>query len=235
MTKPKYKIIDVKKPEHEPRSLLVVPHKDGKLTVGYPAFGPNIYQRNIQQMNKTYSHPQNENPITFRPATITESISAAIYGFENEARPNRFYQAGYIVKTQDGVFTNTTETNEKNLKKLLNGVKKANGIYLMDNDVAFAPYESFETSFQDRDTFTRGGLARALEHTNKKIAKNLNKIASSKLSEKTVHVNGFDKSKKPVLRVICLDSYWGLGGFRLYVLDDNWDGGDGRAFGVLKE
>ena len=37
--------------------------------------------------------------------------------------------------TQDGVYTNTEITDEKELKNMLNGVKKVNGIYLIDDKI----------------------------------------------------------------------------------------------------
>lgn len=233
-----YGIIEPEEPKYPIRKLLVVPHIEGKLTVGYPAFGPDTYKRNLENMGETYSHPITGEKISFRPATTSESISPAAYDFKHLAKPtifdSRWLQTGYIVRTQDGVFTNTTETNEKNLEQLLDRAEKVNGIYLISDKVAFAPYETFESGIQDCDTFAQGGLARALEHTSEKIAKNLREIASPKHYKKGVDVWGFDSVKEPVLRVASLDSYGGIVGNRLNVFGVNWYDDDGCAFGVLE-
>ena len=233
-------IIKQAKPQYPVRELLVVPHKEGDLTLGYPAFGSTTYRGNVAEMGKTYSHPLTGEAVTFRPATTSESISAVSYDFENMAKPKifdpRWLQAGYIVRTNDGVFTNTTETNDSRLKQLLNGAEKVNGIYLINDNTAFAPYESFTTGGQDCDTFAQGGLARALEHTSEKVAKNLREIASPKFYKKGVNVISFDGLNEPALRVASLYSGRDFDGGRLHVLGVDWDDGDdGFAFGMLNK
>ena len=217
--------------------LLRVPHKQEDLIVSYPAFGPNTYKNNIEQMSKNYSHSKELSKITFKPATTSESISAAAYDFENLAKPQifnpRWLQLNYIVRTQEGVFANTSETNEKVLKSLLDKCTKINNIYLGENDFGFAPYSSFKTGVQDCDTFCESGLARVLEHTNEKVAENLRTIASPKFYKRGVNVWGFDKVKEPLLRFAGLCSNRGFDDGRLGV-DGYWDDYDGGcAFGVF--
>ncbi len=235
----KYGIIAQTKPQFPARELLRVPHKKGDLIVGFPAFGSNTYKGNLQSMSGSYSHPVTGERISFTPATTSESISAVAYDFGNMAKPQifdpRWLQAGYIVRTQNGVFTNTTETDETRLKQLLNGVEKVNGIYLLENGVGFAPYKSFERGEQDCDTFAQGGLARVLEHTHEKTATDLREIASPKFYKKGVNVLGFNEVKKPVLKVASLVPSGLLDRDRLLVCGD-WGGGDvGFAFGVLNK
>ena len=216
--------------------LTVVPHKGRALTVG--VFGSNAYRDNVREMSKQYWHSSSMPRISFRPSpsTTSESISAAAYDFENEAKPKifdpRWLQLGYIVRTQDGVFTNTQTTDEKSLKKLLNNVKKVNGIYLLDNEIGFAPYESFQKGVQDCDTFTHGGLARILEYSEGNVAENLRAIASPKFYKRGVNVWGFDEVKEPVLRVSALYSNWYFDDARLSVGGGLDEGRDGYAFGV---
>ena len=221
------------------RELLVVPHRGNDLTVSHPAFGPNFYRQNLEAMSRDYSYPETGERISFRPAVTSESISAAAYGFgcegefdaERDIFNKRWLQLGYIVRTQDGVFTNTKITDEVSLKKLLEKAEKVNGIYLIDDNMAFAPYETFQRGVQDCDTFAHGGLARALEHTQENVAKNLREIASPRYYKKEVNVWGFDDVKEPVLKVA------GLGSGRVIVgglgVGGDWYGdNNGYAFGV---
>lgn len=246
MTNSKYGLIEQAEPQFPVRELLVAPHGKGDLILSFPAFGSNTYKGNLESIGKSYSHPKTGEKITFRPATTSESISAAAYGFGSNGKVDakrdifdpRWLQAGYIVKTKDGVFTNTTMTDESRLKEFLNGAQKVNGIYLLDNGIAFAPYDSFERGVQDCDSFAQGGLARALEHTPEKVATNLREIASPKIykNKKGVDVWGFDSTKEPTLRIASLGSGRGIGGGRLHVDGSDWGGSDGGyAFGVLNE
>jgi len=239
-----YGIIEAKKPKVPQRHLLRVPHKEGSLVVGFPAFGPDTYRGNLKTMSGDYSHPQTGERISFREPTISESISAAAYDFENWTKPrifdSRWLQAGRIVRTSEGVFVNPLKDiqgnpiiDEQTLKFYLNKYIKVNGIYLGENDFGFASYETFERGIQDSGKFAEGGLARILEHTREKVAKNLKAISSSKNYPKGVKVWGFDKVKEPVLRVAALDSPRGFGGGRLVVDGHDWYGDDGYAFGVL--
>ena len=237
----KHGIIKQAKPQFPVRELLVVPHKEQEMTIGFPAFGTNTYRGNLEDIQELYSHPVTGEQISFRPATTSEAISAVAYDFgtgsEADAKKSifdpRWLQAGYIVKTQDGIFTNTDITDESQLKSLLDNAQKVNGIYLLNNGIGFAPYETFERGVQDVDTFAQGGLARVLEHTTEKEAGNLRKIASPKLYKKGVHVWGLDDVKEPILRVASLDSVRDLGDDRLGVDGNGWyDDGNGCAFGV---
>ena len=227
------------KTEFSIKELLTVPH-EGKRS----AFGLGDYGSNLESMSQTYLHPETQKEISFNPATTSQSISAATYGFgegnEVDAKRDifnpRWLQLSYIVKTQDGVFINTTLQDESQLKKILDSAdatEKVNGIYLFKNDVAFAPYETFEKDVQDVDTFAHGGLARALEHTRGKVAENLRKIASLNHYKRGVNVWDFDDVKGPTLKVVSLYSVRDLGNDRLSVDGDNWNGNNlGYAFGV---
>ena len=239
----KHGIIKQAKPQFPVRELLVVPHGEQDMTMSFPAFGTNTYRGNLEDMEETYSHPITGEQINFRPATTSEAISAVAYDFgtgsEADAKKSifdpRWLQAGYIVRTQDGIFTNTDITDESQLKALLDNAQKVNGIYLLDNGIGFAPYETFERGVQDVDTFTQGGLARVLEHTTEKEAGNLRKIAYPKLYKKGVNVWGFDDVKEPVLRIASLGSNRDLDGDRLRVRGYDWgDDNDGYAFGVFE-
>ncbi|MDP2628385.1 MAG: hypothetical protein Q8P15_00620 [Nanoarchaeota archaeon] len=219
--------------------LLRVPHKGKTLLVGYPAFGPHTHRNNLETMSKEYSHSKELPKISFKPATTSESISVVTYDFEKikkEIFDPRWLQAGYIVRTQDGVFANTSETKESVLKSMLDKCEKVNGIYLGENDFGFAPYKTFETGVQDCDTFSQGGLARVLEHTKEKTAENLRTIASPKFYKRGVNVWGFDKVKEPILRVAYLGSDGDFDYDRLDVGGFDWNVYyDGYAFGVLRE
>ncbi|MDO8459489.1 MAG: hypothetical protein Q7S74_00100 [Nanoarchaeota archaeon] len=251
MTSTQYGIIEVKQPEHPPRSLLVVPHENNNLIVGFPAFGPGTYSGNQNSMQKSYSHPQTGERISFTPATTAQSISAAAYDFKNLAKPQIFdpqwLQLGYILRTSEGVFVNLPKdkqgnviTDEAILKSHLNGIKPIrigkSDIYIASNteklkDFGFAPYETFQTGIQDGKKFAEGGLARVLEHTEEK-ANALGKIASTKFYLTGVNVWAFEQTKEPVLRVASLGSGRVSGSGRLSVNGNDWSN-EGYAFGVL--
>src|SRR3989344_2482208 len=129
-----------------------------------------------------------------------------------------------------GVYTKTEITNEKELKKMLNGVKEVNGIYLIDDKVGFAPYESFNQGVQDVDTFAESGLARVLEHTEDKTAKNLREVASQKNYPRGVNVFRFGNVEEPISRVVGLYSNRYVSNVWFGVDGDVWDGGNGCAF-----
>ena len=138
--------------------LVVVPYLDGDLTGSF--FGPDTYRNNLAEMSKPHWHSTQFPKISFRSGLTQESIAAVSYDFKNEAKlkilPFNWFQVGHIVRTQDGVWTNTQITDEESLKNQLNGIKKVNGIYLLDSGVGFAPYETFERGLQDCDTFVQG-------------------------------------------------------------------------------
>lgn len=243
MTDSKYGIIEQAKPQPPVRELLVVPHEEGDLIVSHPAFGANTYRGNLEAVGKTYSHPRTGEEMHFRSATTSESISAVAYDFEDMAKPKIFdprsLQAGYIVRTQDGVFTNTTETSEVTLKKLFNGAEEVNGIYIVNN-MAFVPSDTFLIGFQSVWDFARNpetnGLARGLELSRGKTAPKLEEISSKKHYKKGVNVLGFDAPKEPIVRVVSFNS----DDDGLVVYGDSWDSSyygddsDGLAFGAFK-
>ena len=217
--------------------LPVISHNGRELDAA--VFGLSLYSNNLEEMQKQYSHSEECPVISFRPATTSESIAIAENGFGNKGEFDakrdifdpKWLQLGRIVRTQDGVYTNTTITNEKKLKKLLNGVKKVNGIYLIDDKVGSVPYESFiQGVYEDSNKFAESGLARVLEHTEEKVAKNLKEIASPRNYKRGVIVLRFDSVKKPVSRVVYLGS--GAVDDSRLCLDGDWVYSGGFAFGV---
>lgn len=230
------------------RDLLAVPHRDTRLVVGYPSFGPNTYSGNLAEMQKEHFHSQEQPKLRFREPTTSESISVCAYEFDKRAKPeildSRWLQLGRILRTSKGVFANPPKdangnpiTNEKVLMQFLDKIEENNGIYLAEDNAdlrnfGYAPYESFPRGFQDCDTFANGGLARLLEYTGEKTAKNLREIATPKLYKRGVNVWGFDAVNEPVLKVAGLVSGRLIEGGRLDVYG-SWFGSDGCAFGVL--
>lgn len=235
MVKEQYVMIEKDEPEFPVRDL--VQSKDGNVV--FSVFGPNYFSSNVEEMNKTYSHPKTGERITFREPTIAESIDLASYDFEGFAKPkifdSRWLQAGRHVRTQEGVYTNTHETDEKALTKLLNGAEKVNGIYLINDKIAFIPYDSFEQGDLEVEEFAEQGLARGLEHTSEKKAEKLARMGSKKNYSNGIWVGGWDSVDEPVQRISELGSI--DGGSRLDVDGNvwsvNWGGGGGYAFGVL--
>ncbi len=110
--------------------LPVIEHNGRKLDVA--VFGENTYRGNISEMEKRHFYSRQFPDICFRPATTSESISTASHGFgsgrEFDAKRDiinpEWLQLGYIVRTQDGVFTTTDITDGTRLKQLLNKAKK---------------------------------------------------------------------------------------------------------------
>jgi hypothetical protein len=190
-------------------------------------------------MKETYSHPVTGEAVSFREPLTQESIAVAVYGFgsngEVDAKRDifdpRWLQVGRHFNGQEGVFTNTgTITNEAVLQKMLAKAEKVNGIYLINDQMAFAPYESFKQGEQDGGDFVEGGLARELEHTQGKTASNLALIADRKNYPRGVYVGGFNTSFSGP-RVSALGS---SKDDRLYVYGYIWDDYSyGYAFGVL--
>ena len=233
------------------RDLLRVSHKGEVLVVSHPAFGPNTYLGNLEEMQKNYSHSKGLSKISFKSPTTAESISAAAYDFENLAKPeildSRWLQAGRIVRTSEGVYANPPKdeqgnliTDEARLKEFLDKCIEVRRIRLYQGDdpalrdFGYAPYETFKIGVQDCDTFAENGLARLLEHTGEQAAKNLRQIASPKHYKRGINVWGFDLVEKPVLRVATLYSYGVVRGYGLVVGGGDWCvGGGGCAFGVL--
>ncbi|HLG31091.1 MAG TPA: hypothetical protein VI387_12845 [Candidatus Brocadiales bacterium] len=136
-------------------------------------------------------------------------------------------QAGRIVITNEGVWINPLTDDKGNImiddKKLensLNGVRKVNGIYLLDGDTSFVPYGSFERGVQEHGKFLEGELARGLVHASGKKADTLSPIANDTEYPKGVNVWGFDSVKKPVVRVVGLYSFRVVGLYSFRVLGD---------------
>lgn len=227
--------------------LPLIQHGGKQLNVA--VFGPNSYGSNIAEMQKSYFHSGQFPNISFRPAPTSESVSVVAHGFgkkgsfdaKRDILDPKWSQAGYIVRTPDGVYANTQITDEAELRKLRDKAKEVNGIWILENgavegvrDFGFAPYETFTRDAQDCDTFAQGGLARILEHTPEKEARHLRMIASPKFYKRGVYVLGFDPVKEPTPKVVCLNSGGYLVDFRLYVCGYDWDDYDGGcAFGVL--
>lgn len=226
-----YIIIEKSEPEFPVREL--VQSKDGKVV--FSIFGPNYFPENVKEMNKVYSHPQTGEKIRFRKPTIAESIAIASYDFENFAKPKIFdpvwLQTGYIVRAQEGVFTNINETDESKLKTLLNNAGKVNGIYLINHQTAFIPYDSFKQGEMSSEEFCEQGLARGLEHTSEKRAGKLARISTKKNYPKGVNVWGWGSLKNLETRISGLLS----GDGQLHVCGDVWndDNRNGYAFGII--
>jgi len=231
MEEPQYGVI---KPVFEPRTLIIVPHKGNPLVVSQ--FGPNHYETNVIEMQRAdYSCLNNFPQISFREPLTSESISACAYDFEKRAKPQildpRFLQLGRILKTQDGVFTNPRDkqgkrtNNKETLKSLLKGAEKikigSGHIYLCKSGMAFAESNTFRQGEQDSKTFTRSGLAKALEHTEEEIAGNLRKISSPKMYNRGVKVSGFDLTQESREAIATLTSDKGYSGSDSLSLDDH--------------
>jgi hypothetical protein len=259
MTNEKYGLMKAEeRPEILPKiDLMTVHHCHENLIVA--RFGPNTYANNIINMRKRYFNSKQHQDISFRPATTSESISAAAYKFRDIAKPEIFdtkwLQAGYISKTPNGMFVNPPLDlqgkpiiDEQKLWRLLNGAelihldldnfREHHVIYILDNseklkDFGFAEYGAFLKEWiQDTYYFENGGLAKLLEHT--KYAKNLAKICDAKSYPKGIDVIGFNPVKSPILMVVKLGSIYPLDDSKLGVCCD-LDNNDGFAFGVLEE
>jgi len=208
-------------------------------------FGPRAYSTNMAAMQKRYFHSQDLPDVTFKPLTTAQSLAVAGYNFGNLAKPQIFnssrLQAGLVLRVAEGVWINPlTDVNgnvvrdEKELEQRLSKTNRVNGIYLLEGDTSFVPSASFEKEVQEHEKFLEGGLARGLVHTADKKATTLSLIANKDEYPNGVDVWGFDSVGRPILNVVRLGSYWGLGGDRLYVVGD-WDEGNiGYAFGVLE-
>jgi hypothetical protein len=217
-----YKII-----ETPPTRKLLKISGDRNFISSLDAFEQDTYFKNIEEMQRTYYHPQTLKKISFREPTTAESILVASYDFKPRIKEKilkrRWLQLGRMVRTPEGIFVNppkdggATITDEKILKSYLNGVKPIKAgkgkIYIVPNsrnlkDFGFAPYETFKIDNQDNDVFLRGGLARVLEHTTEKKAKNFGIIISPEFNKKGITVPGrFDSVNRQVspetLRIAC--------------------------------
>ena len=240
MAEIQYESIKAEQPKYLQRNLIRI-SGDRNLTASLEAFGPELFNLNITEMQKQYLHPQTREIITLREPSTAESILVASYDF-TRAKPQIFHtkqwlQLGRILRTPEGVFANVPRdaqgdpiTDEQTLKSLLKADKKVNGIWLLDNDFGYAPYETFKTGVQDAGDFVEGGLARILEHS--QSPEKLKQISSRKNYPIGIDVYEFIKINKPILEFACLGSGW-VGGWQLVVDGDDWFDYDGLAFGVL--
>lgn len=135
------------------KDLIRVPHRGNPLLVNL--FGPNTYFNNLANMEEEYTHSSDNLKLpcfSFRLANTSESLSA-FYGFSNpwnlQILDSGGLQAGRIVNTSKGVFTNTTETDYRVLVGMLEEAKQINGIYLINESIAFVPYDTFNGRTQE--------------------------------------------------------------------------------------
>jgi hypothetical protein len=259
----KFKVIEVPQPMVPERSLIEI-SGDRNLTASFDAFGPDSFDGNVAKMIKLYTYPETPpypkplagEVISFREPTSAESILVASYDFRNRAKPQIFdenmpqipdsnwLQLGRIVRTSEGVFANVPKyaqgkpiADEKILKSLLSADRKVNGIWLLDNDFGYAPYETFKEGIQEGGDFAEGGLARVLEHT-EKTAEKLKEMTSRENYPKGVEVSGFGSDERPGSRVVSLGSGTGLNYGSLQVRGSQWYEEFkciGYAFGILDE
>ena len=187
--------------------------KKGSIQGVWKLYGRGTYKENIDKMRE-------EDFVPAIPATTSESILIASKYFsrlESYLFKNSVLQAGDVVITQEGVFTNTRETDESELKRKLANARKVNGIYLIDNDVAFASFETFKQGkVQTSEEFAKSGLARALEHTTERIAPNLKEISAYEIYDeggeyvtnhrKGVLVSNFKVGNKPIVSVVGINT-----------------------------
>ncbi len=176
------------------------------LIVSWPAFGPfrlNDFgigysneskgKKILEELSKYHLDSKIEKLGSFREPTTFESISAIAYYSENATKSGMLdlkFNIGNVVRTSEGIFTNTKITDEKILKQLLGKAEKFNGIYLIDDKIAFAPYETFKEPFSS--TKFGCGLARALEHTRENRAETLFRIANCKEYNLGCNLDAFD-------------------------------------------
>ncbi len=233
-------------------NLCRVKHTDEhNLVTSLDSFGPGYFSNNVAKMQEKYSHPKSGETISLREPTTSESVSRIAYNFTKDSKPKvldpRWAQMGRIVRASEGVYINPPKDStgnpikdERILKLLLNGTKKSNGIYTIEDkiisledlnydlrDFSFVPYGSFEQRDQSSGDFARSGLARGLEHTTLDKAEKLEAISSKDNYPNGVYVGDFDSLKEPQFKISGLDSVGG----RLDV-GGSWDGGSGHAFGV---
>lgn len=194
MVRKKYGII---KPKAPMINLLEVPHQRRGLTVTYDTFGPAPHNGNLGDISGWYTDPRTGRNLDLIRPTTSESISAAAYKFVRMGKdsPPALW-LGEVLKTSEGVFVNPPVREKDTLKSTyLNLSEKVRGIHLLDQeDFAFAPYETFKEGAQTAEDFVLGGLARALEHTRGRVARNLRALFVHKYEKPVmVDVYGFDK------------------------------------------
>jgi len=247
-----YGVIEEKQaqPKFPVRSLLRVPHQGASLIVTRNHFGPDYFEDNVAEMQKSYCYPDTWEIISFREPTTSETISAIVYQFTKLAKPEvldpHWLQAGKAFKASEWVVVNPPRdrqgnliTDERTLKGFLNDVTKVNGIYRLSNgkldgvkDCSFVPYESFARGVQSGADFARSGLARGLEYADGEKAQNLEVISAGENYPKGVNVRGFEPESK--IRIVDLGFGSGLDRYWLCV-DGNWDDFNAYAVGVLNK
>jgi len=162
------------------KDLILVTGRSTKILAA--EFGPNFHQANLREIEQEYNHSQEYPVITFRGPSTQESLKIASQRFEARAKQfldaNCTLQLGKVVITEDGIYTNMTETNPYALKRKLNNIMSIRGIYLINDTQAFIPYEAFWVGKYKNEDFVRSALARGLEHTDQRRAKSLEDIAS---------------------------------------------------------
>src|SRR3989344_1840626 len=169
--------------------------KKGSIQGVWKLYGRGTYKENIDKMRE-------EDFVPAIPATTSESILIA---------------SKYFSRLESYLFTNTRETDESELKRKLANARKVNGIYLIDNDVAFASFETFKQGkVQTSEEFAKSGLARALEHTTERIAPNLKEISAYEIYDeggeyvtnhrKGVLVSNFKVGNKPIVSVVGINT-----------------------------
>jgi hypothetical protein len=229
--------------------LIRVPYQGRDLIAA--RFGPNSYSANVNEMRQPHRNLPRFPRLSFESATTAESISIASYDFEKLAKPEIFnqswLQAGRIVRDSEGVYANPLtaikqdEVDETELKKLRGKMKNVGGVWILENgevegvrDCGFTPY-GFKEGEQTAQEFAEGRLARLLTHTQGKVASKLLSMAKTYKNGNgnSVNVIYFDKTNKPVSRVVELLSFVGL----LLVDGVSWFDFDygGYAFGVFED
>ncbi len=224
--------------------LVSVPHGNGELVTGWPAFFLDSFN-DASKMRNSSRHPQTGEVISFRLPTIAESISVVAYKFVEliKSRPLAHYwlNLGLIVRTPEGIIANPSvndvlgQITDASLKRQIDTARRVNGIYLGDKDFGFAPFESFKQGVQDCDTFTTGGLARILQHTDGEQAWKLKIMASRRNYDRGVNVYAFGPTNEPSLKVVRL--YSGRESDVLHegklIIDGGFRDSNGYTFGIL--
>jgi len=198
--------------------LMLRPHKGKNVRIA-EFYGS--YFRTISEMEKHYRHSRYFSDITFTSMTTPESLEHTVFDWDlaQHLFSTERVNLGIYVRTGEGVYINPGKTITKfetetggepklqldmeGLTNLRDKAEKINGIYLGEDDFAFAPWESFKSSQSWNDCleakeFAEGGLARAIEHTSEKIAPTLFKIVSS-CQYKKILMEYWNAPKKPVI------------------------------------
>jgi len=244
--------------------LLVVPH-EGKPLIVSSEFGMDRFFKlertpgfRAYKMDKVlltainqgrFCHSERFSDFRLREPLTQETISAVAYRVETKdssswhgSSPFKGHWmantilAGRVVETPEGIYTNTSEIDEDILKSWLNGVEKVNGIYLINDKMAFAPRDSYKIGIQETEEFVEGGLARVLEHTDAKVAENLARIASTKKFKGGTNVELSQSScEKPKEELVCFYGGNFLSGSIPFTVGNKYALGFGYTYGVLQE